>query len=235
MVFSALIIEKNTSDYNLSATSANLARDEAASANRPTRNAIVLATRDVVPREIAVQGNRTRDGAVYGAHFGLPAISAVAGGDAIVAFTNQTNRGTALFLGPTSGPVRTFSVGSMVDGRAITYLSDGRPALVSEGSVAMMAVARNQRMILVIHDGEPSVAARDGQMISNGNRLTGVGDPVAIGSGGISIEGMNQSGHNCLVFVPAEATSAKAESSEQEIFPSSAAIDHQGRIAFLVP
>ena len=123
----------------------------------------------------------------------------------------------------------------MVDGRRITYLSDGRPALVSEGSVAMLAVARNQRMILVIRDGEPSVAARDGQMISNDNRLTGIGDPVAMGSGGISIEGMNQSGHNCLVFVPAEATSAKAESSEQEIFPSSTAIDHQGRIAFLVP
>jgi hypothetical protein len=56
-----------------------------------------------------------------------------------------------------------------------------------------------------------------------------------VGSGGISIEGMNQSGHDCLVFVPAEPTGAKAESSEQEIFPSSAAIDHQGRIAFLVP
>lgn len=95
---------------------ANLARDEAASANRPTRKAIVLATRDVLPREIAVQGNRTRDGAVYGAHFGLPAISAVAGGDAIVAFTNQTNVGTALFLGPTSGPMQTFSVGSKVEG-----------------------------------------------------------------------------------------------------------------------
>ena len=214
---------------------ANLARDEAASANRPTRNAIVLATRDVVPREIAVQGNRTHDGAVYGAHFGLPAISAVAGGDAIVAFTNQTNRGTALFLGPTSGVVRTFSVGSMVDGRAITYLSDGRPALVSEGSVAMMAAARNRRLILVIRDGEPSVAAREGQMISSDNRLTGIGDPVAMGSAGISIEAMNQSGHNCLVFVPAEATSDKAESSAQEIFPSSTAIDHQGRIAFLVP
>jgi hypothetical protein len=212
-----------------------LARDEAASANRPTRNAIVLTRRDVPPREIAVQGNRTRDGAIYGAHFGLPAISAVAGGDAIVAFTNQTNRGTALFLGPTSAPVRTFSVGSKVDRRAITYLSDGRPALASEGSVAMMAAARNQRLILVIRDGEPSVAARDGQVISNENRLTGIGDPVAMGSGGISIEGMNPSGHDCLVFVPAEANGAKAEPNAQEIFPSSAAIDRQGRIAFLVP
>lgn len=99
----------------------------------------------------------------------------------------------------------------------------------------MMAAARNQRLILVIRDGEPSVAARDGQMISNDNRLTGIGDPVAMGSGGISIEGTTQSGHNCLVVVPAEATSAKAVSSDQEIFPSSAAIDHQGRIAFLVP
>ena len=206
----------------------DLVRNDPAAAKR----GIVLAMPGAPVREIAVQGHRSHEGLRYGGHFGLPAI-AVAGHNVLVAFTNHTDQGSALFMGLPDAPTRSVSVGAMVEGRALTYLSDGRPSLDSDSSVAIGAVAGLRRLILVLRSGEPLFAVAEGQKTNNGDRITGLGDPVATVSGRVYAEGMDQNGRDRIFIFQSGASVAQAISTRQEFLPSSAAVDRNGKIAFL--
>jgi hypothetical protein len=210
----------------------DLVRNDHAVAKRAIRRGIVLAMPGAPVREIAVQGNRSHDGLRYGGHFGLPAI-AVAGDNVLVAFTNQTDQGSALFIGLPDTPTRSVSVGARVEGRALTYLSDGRPSLDSDSSVAIGAVAGSRRMILVLRSGEPLFAVPEGQKTNDGDRITGLGDPVATVSGRVYAEGEDQNGRDRIFIFESGASVAPALSTRHEFLPSSAAVDRSGKVAFL--
>jgi hypothetical protein len=184
-------------------------------------------------REIAVQGDRSHDGLRYGDDFGLPAI-AVAGNNVLVAFTNRTDQGSALFMGLPDAPMRTVSVGAMVEGGALTYLSDGRPSLDSDSSVAVGAVAGSRRLILVLRNGEPVFAVPEGQKTNNGDRIMGLGDPIATVSGRVYAEGVDQNGRDRIFILQSGPNVAPAITTRHEFLPSSAAVDRNGKVAFLV-
>ena len=210
----------------------DLVRNDPAAAKRGMRKGIVLAMPGAPVREIAVQGDRSHDGLRYGGHFGLPAI-AVAGNSVLVAFTNHTDQGSALFMGLPDAPTRSVSVGAMVEGRALTYLSDGRPSLDSDSSVAIGAVAGSRRLILVLRSGEPLFSVPEGQKTNNGDRITGLGDPVATVSGRVYAEGVDQNGRDRIFILQSGASVAPAISTRHEFLPSSAAVDRNGKVAFL--
>jgi hypothetical protein len=210
----------------------DLVRNGPAAAKRRTRRGIVLSMPRAPVREIAVQGDRSHDGLRYGDHFGLPAI-AVAGNNVLVAFTNHTDQGSALFMGLPDALMRTVSVGAMVEGRALTYLSDGRPSLDSDSSVAIGAVAGSRRLILVLRNGEPLFAVPEGQKTNSGDQIMGLGDPVATVSGRVYAEGVDQDGRDRIFILQSGASVAPAILTRQELLPSSAAVDRNGKVAFL--
>jgi len=209
----------------------DLISDDPAAAKQRTKRGIVLAIPGAPLREIAVQGDRSHDGLRYGDYFGLPAI-AVAGNNVLVAFINHSDQGSALFMGLSDAPIRTISVGAMVAGHVLTYLSDGRPSLDRDSSVAIGAVAGSRRLILVLRSGEPLFAVPEGQKTKNG-RITALGDPVATVSGRIYADGMDQNGRNRIFILQSGASVAPAMSTRHEFLPSSWAVDRNGKVAFL--
>jgi hypothetical protein len=122
----------------------------------------------------------------------------------------------------------------MVEGRALTYLSDGRPSLDSDSSVAIGAVAGSRRLILVLRSGEPRFAVPEGQKTNNGDRITDLGDPVATVSGRVYAEGVDQNGRDRIFIFQSGASVAPAISTRHEFLPSSAAVDRKGKVAFLL-
>jgi hypothetical protein len=217
---------------------ANLARSREAARRHETRNAILLALPGAPAREVAVEGDRTQDGKRYGTGFGLPAISS-AGGSLLIAFINHQAHGSTLFVGPPHKLLRTLAIGSRTQAGPLTFLSDRRPSLSQDGSVAIRAASGERSMILLIRGGEPFLISREGDQTGDGQFLKGLGDPVRAASGSVFAEAIDQAeGHRVYSF-SSDGSSARVSriptvlSSAIEVFPSSLAANRSGRYAFL--
>jgi hypothetical protein len=217
---------------------ANLASSRDAARRHNTRNAILLAIPGAAAKEIAVEGNRTQDGKRYGANFGLPAISA-AGGSLLIAFINHEAHGSALFVGPPNKSLRTLATGSRTQAGPLTFLSDRRPSLSQDGSVAIRAASGERSMILLIRGGEPFLVSREGDETGDGKILKGLGDPVRAASGSVYAEAIDQGEGERIYSFSSDGSSAEVSriptvlSSTIEVFPSSLAANQSGRFAFL--
>ena len=217
---------------------ANLARSSDAARRHVTRNAILLAIPGAAAREIAVEGNRTLDGKRYGPDFGLPAISTT-GGSLLIAFINHGAHGSALFVGAPNKLLRTLGTGSRTQAGPLTFLSDRRPSLSQDGSVAIRAASGERSMILLIRGGEPFLVSREGDQTRDGQILKGLGDPVRAASGSVFAEAIDQGEGERAYSFSSDGSSARVSriptvlSSTIEVFPSSLAANQSGRYAFL--
>lgn len=217
---------------------ANLARSWEAACRHDTKNAILLAMPGAAAREIAVEGNRAADGRRYGADFGSPAISN-AGGSVLIAFINHEANGSALFVGKPNELLRTLSTGARTQAGPVTYLSDRRPSLAEDGSVAIRAASGQRSLILLIRGGEPFLFSREGDEVGNGQSLKGLGDPVGANSGRVFVEAIDQDEGYRVYSFPSDGSSAGVSrtaavlSGTIEFFPGSFAVNRSGQYAFL--
>lgn len=223
---------------------ATILRATVADTDRPgkghfSRNAVLLALPGHPAKEIAVEGDRSADGIDFGAQFGEATISDSAG-SLMIAFTNRMDKTTSLFGGAPQRITRIYPAKGGPKPAALTFLSNGRPALGSDGSIAIMAASGGRKVIAVIRAGEPFVVAREGDSLGRGHTLVGLADPVAEVSGRVLTEGTDEKDHNRVFSFSVPDTSTKSTSTASmllsdtvQVFPYSLAFDRAGRYAFL--
>ena len=217
---------------------ASLAGSQGAASRHDTRNAILLAIPGAAATEIAVEGKRTEDGQRFGAHFGLPAVS-TASGSLLIAFTNNGTSGSSLFIGRPNELLRTLGAGSPTQAGPVTFLSDRRPSLAENGSVAIRAASGEHCLILLIRAGEPFLVSREGDKTGDGQILEGLGDPVRIVSGSVYAEAFDQHEGDRVYSFASDGSGAGGSrtptvlSSSIEVFQASLTANRSGRYAFL--
>jgi hypothetical protein len=203
-----------------------------------SRKAILLASTDGGVRELAREGDSAPGGRRYGPEFSAPAI-ANGGTNLLVAFTNHSEVGNALYVGRPGLFTQALVTGTDTTSGPITYLSNARPSLAVDGSVAVEAASRERAMILDVRAGELFRIAREGDRIGNSRIITGLASPVLLSDGRVYIEVADQmEGDAVYSFAPTgpnagTASSARLSSAGILVFPSSFVLNGKGAYAFL--
>ncbi|MBV8137495.1 MAG: hypothetical protein JO121_17980 [Deltaproteobacteria bacterium] len=154
-----------------------------------------------------------------------------------MAFTGRNAEGSALFLGQPGQLTRAISQGAPTSNGPLTYLSNGRPSLASDGSAAIEGASRERAMILGVRAGEPFVVVSEGDRVKGEHRLSGLADPTEINSGRLFVEAADENQRNGAYSFSFSAHGdlggAMLLSREIEVFPSSLTLAPTGRYTFL--
>ena len=227
------------SDDGSVALLASLAASSREAQSSDTRRAILFAGRGGIVKVVAREGDRAPGGRKYGSDFGPPAI--VNGGtNLLVAFTNHDHLSSALFVGRPGHLTSALITGAETSAGPLTYLSNGRPSLAPDGSVAFEGASGERSMILGVRAGEPFLVASMGERIGNSHTITGLADPTLMRSGRVYAEAADQALRNGAYSFSmsrgnsAAPSNAKLLSGDFEVFPSSLTLDFRnGGFAFL--
>ncbi len=164
------------------------------------RQALLMASRTTGVIELAVEGdlgpNRTR----YRRPFGLPAALPSPEGT-LIAFTAKTDSGGALFLYHGGVMARILPTGTLTAAGPVTYLSPGRPGLMSDGTTAVLAGCAKVPAILRLARGRLNVPLQRGQLTALGTELESLGDPVLTQTGAMLIGATDTQDHEKLYML----------------------------------
>jgi len=217
---------------------ASLAASSREAQSSDTRRAILLAGRGGIVKVVAREGDRAPDGRNYGSDFGPPAI-ANGGTNLLVAFTNHDHLRSALFVGRPGHLTCGLITGAETSAGPITYLSNGRPSLAADGSVAFEGASGERSMILDVRAGEAFLVASEGDRIGNLHTITGLADPTLMRNGRVYVEAADQALRNGAYSFStsggnsAASSNAKLLSRDIDVFPSTLAVDRTRGLAFL--
>ena len=156
------------------------------SGSRADLQALLMASPKTGVIELAVEGelgpNRTR----YRRPFGLPAALASPEGT-LIAFTAKTESGGALFLYRGGVMARILPTGTLTAAGPVTYLSAGRPGLMSDGTTAVLVGCARVPAIFRLARGRLDLRIQRGQLTPLGTELEALGDPVLTQSGAMLV------------------------------------------------
>jgi hypothetical protein len=148
--------------------------------------------------------------------------------------------GGSLFVGTAEHLHRTISTGLSTGSGTLTYLSDGKPSVAEDGTVAIRAASGARAMILVVRAGEPVVIARDDDRV--GSMTAYLADPAALRGGRLYVEAVDvEHREHVLSLSTAEplggnklnGTVTSIISGSVSIFPYSVNVSGNGGVAFL--
>ncbi len=162
----------------------NAARAKTDSKNIPHdhRQALLIASRAGGINELAVEGDYGPNHIRYARPFGLPAALPAAQGS-IIAFTAKTASGAALFLYSEGSMARILPTGTLTPEGPVTYLSPGRPGLMSDGTTAVLAGCAREPAVFRLSHQRLDLRLQRGQLTPFGTELESLGDPVLSADG----------------------------------------------------
>jgi hypothetical protein len=202
-----------------------------------TKEAILVARPGEPLQEVAVEGGRSADGLKYGASFGSPAIFS-SPHESVIAFTNHTPRGITLFMGSAEHLISCLNSNPTGTSGEPTYISDGRPAISADGSVAVQAARQTTWSVLVVRAGEAFSIATEGDKLSTGERVDAFGDLARTGGDGIVAEVVGDDDINRVYAFPTVGSNKGSGegyvlTDHFESFPGGFATSSTGAFAFL--
>jgi hypothetical protein len=217
-----------------------LARLRSDSENGAERSAVVLADEHSAIQEIAREGDLTPGGERLGPSFGRPAIRSTRHGN-VIAFVNRESTVASAYLmsaGHLSTVVRT---GARTSLGALTYISEGRPALLPDGSMIVSGACRSHPAVFMVKDGEVTLIKREGDRTQFGTRLGAFVDPSVTPAGLIYLGGHDDAGNNRLFIFESNQPRVRASNAESldfrlwtpPFFPGSLAVNPRGDLVFL--
>ncbi len=156
------------------------------------KQALLLATRAGV-HELAVEGQLGPNRTEYMRPFGLPSAIASPQGT-LVAFTAKTPSGGALFLYDGSAMVRAMPTRTQTPLGPVSYLSPGRPGLMSDGTMAVLAGCARVPVIFRLERGLLDLRITRGQLTPLGSIIDSLGDPVLTASGAMFVGATDSDG-----------------------------------------
>lgn len=215
--------------------------DSAGKGRKPQlKTAMLLKRPGSAITEIAVEGNRAPGGGQFGSHFGNPAVIASSRGS-VVAFVDRTSTGTALFTHSGGHISRTLQAGIGTELGTLTYLSDGRPGLRADGTVAVRAACKSVTAVFVVKEGEPLLVARQGSETAFGTHLVSFTDPALTAQGRVFLAGRDETDfERMFVFDGPEAAGGvrdidwtQVNAKGPRLFPGSLVVNPRGDYAYL--
>jgi len=141
--------------------------------------AVLLLAPDRAPAEIAVEGMAAPRGGTFGI-FGPPAAVPDRSGGTVVAFTDQNARGTSLYVYRRGVIAPIIRGGQRAGNAAVRFISQGRPAVGSDGTVAVRGASRDRDLIILAARGGVRVVVSSGQTLSEDFRASNFGDPLLV-------------------------------------------------------
>ena len=193
-------------------------------------------------REVAREGDTAPGGGSFGPSFGRPAIVGSTFGN-MFAFTNRNSLSNTAYIGSADRLSRSFSTGTPTKLGVLTYISDGRPGLLPDGTLIISGASKDQSAVFKAKDGELIPIKRQGDLTQFGTRLEGFVDPSVTSSGLVYIGGHDDSGEEHLfVFesgaglqIPIESSADVSASGRwmPPFFPGSLAVNQRGDLAAL--
>jgi hypothetical protein len=193
-------------------------------------------------REVAREGAAAPLGGKFGATFGRPAIVESGFGD-LVAFTNRNSSIDTAYIGKPGKLSRSFRTGAKTKLGALTYLSNGRPALLADGTLLISGASKNRSAVFKAKDGELTPLEAEGDRTQFGTRLGGFVDPSVTSSGLVYLGGYDdtgaahlfvfESGHNLDIPLESRADLTALGRYMPPFFPGSLAVNQRGDLAAL--
>jgi hypothetical protein len=165
--------------------------------SRNERQALFLASLKAGVVELAVEGELGPNRTLYRRPFGLPAVLASAEGT-LVAFTAGTESGSALFLYRGGVMARVLPTGTLTGIGPVSYLSSGRPGLMSDGTTALLAGCAKIPAIFRLERGRLDLRIQRGQLTPFGTELESLGDPILTRSGAMMVGATDSQEHEKL-------------------------------------
>jgi hypothetical protein len=216
-----------------------LARVAGPDGTREEKSAVAFAAADSTIHEVAVEGQPAPGGGRFTRYFGQPAIVGSQFGP-VVAFSNRDRSGAAVYQSSRGHLSRSFGTGMRTDIGTLSYISDGHPGLIDDGTIVVRGACGPVSALFMAKDGELSLVAREGDRTRFGTHLASFTDPYATATGGVLVSGHDDAGVPRLFTFPAQIRSvAHARSGHggvsamPSLFPGSVAADQRGDYAFL--
>jgi len=193
-------------------------------------------------REVAREGDTAPGGGSFGPSFGRPAI-VHSGFENIIAFTNRNSLANTAYIGTAGLLARSFHTGTRTTLGVLTYISDGRPGLLPDGTLIISGASKDRAAIFKAKDGELTPIKREGDLTQFGTRLQGFVDPSVTSSGLVYLGGHDDTGvQHLFVFesgadlqIPIESSADVSASGRwmPPFFPGSLAVNQRGDLAAL--
>ena len=134
-------------------------------------------------REVAREGDHAPGGGIFGPSFGRPAIVRSTFGN-LIAFTNRNSSINTAYISAVTADFRVaFAPERPTKLGRLTYISDGRPGLLADGTLIISGASKDQSAIFKAKDGELTPIKRQGDLTQFGTRLEGFVDPSVTSSG----------------------------------------------------
>ncbi len=204
--------------------------------------AVVMTLDGKSLREVAREGDSAPGGGLFGPSFGRPAIVHSSFGD-MIAFTNRDSSANTAYLGSALGLSRSFRTGTHTTLGTLTYISEGRPGLLADGTLIVSGASKDRSAVFKAKDGELTPIKRQGDLTQFGTKLEGFVDPSVTASGLVYLGGHDDTGEEHLfVFESDDALQVPIESSGDmstmgrwmpPFFPGSLAVNQRGDLAAL--
>ncbi|HLI78800.1 MAG TPA: hypothetical protein VKV03_02390 [Candidatus Binataceae bacterium] len=158
--------------------------------------ALLMATRAGI-HELAVEGDYGPNHTEYMRPFGLPSAVGSPQGT-LVAFTAKTPTGGALFTYDGRAMVRVLQTGTETPLGPVSYVSPGRPGLMSDGTMAVLAGCARVPVIFRLSRGLMDLRIQRGQLTPLGAIIESLGDPVLTASGAMFVGATDTDGREQL-------------------------------------
>jgi hypothetical protein len=193
-------------------------------------------------QEVACEGGHAPGGGSFGPSFGRPAIVHSTLGNTI-GFTNRDSSSDAAYVSNGGRVSRSFRTGAPTALGVLTYISDGRPGLLSDGTLIISGASKERSAVFKAKDGELTAIKREGDLTQFGTRLKAFVDPSVTSSGLVYIGGHDDTGEaHLFVFESGAGLPVPLESSADTsaagrwmppFFPGSLAVNQRGDLAAL--
>ncbi|MHB8382501.1 MAG: DUF7453 family protein [Candidatus Binataceae bacterium] len=150
------------------------------------RVALLMASLAGGINELAVEDDYGPNHIRYARPFGLPtALPSTQG--TLVAFTAKTSSGSALFLYSDGTMARILPAGTLTSEGPVTYLSPGRPGLMTDGTTAVLAGCARAPAVFRLSRQRLDLRLQRGELTPFGTELESLGDPVLAADGSMFI------------------------------------------------
>jgi len=158
--------------------------------------ALLIATRAGI-HELAVEGDYGPNHTEYQRPFGLPSAVGSPQGP-LVAFSAKTPTGAALFMYDGRSMVRVLPTGTQSPMGPVSYVSPGRPGLMSDGTMAVLAGCARVPVIFRLRRGLLDLRIQRGQLTPLGAVIESLGDPVLTAAGAMFVGATDTDGREQL-------------------------------------
>ncbi len=219
-----------------------LGRVESPSEHGAEKAAIITLEGNSSMREVAREGDEAPGGGRFGPSFGRPAIVLSRFGN-VLAFTNRNSSVNTAYIGSAGRLSRCFRTGMRTKLGVLTFISDGRPGLLPDGTLIVSGASHDKSAVFKAKDGELTPIKRQGEMTQFGTRLECFVDPSVTSSGLVYLAGHDDSGgEHLFVFESSEDLQVPIESRADvsatgrwmpPFFPGSLAVNQRGDLTAL--